>query len=147
MCFCWAVSKGTAFFMIIENQIPRVARSAARDTSGRYHSRPGRQIYVFRHIIFCRFFRGFVGCFGHMFAGFCNIVSSFVCFQRNLVCCLVGFQFAFVDFVGPTIEVLLRQDCRQESIQIDKEPANCRQVSLTIDKQADKRLQITYKKL
>ena len=49
--------------------------------------------------------------------------------------------------MGPTIEVLLRQDCRLESIQNDKEPENCQQVCLITGKRGDRRLQKTYKKL
>lgn len=49
--------------------------------------------------------------------------------------------------MGPTIEVLLRQDCRLESIQIDKESANCLQVRLITGKRGDRRLQKNYKKL
>ena len=81
----------------------------------------------------------------------CRSLSAF---QRNLVCCLVGFTFAIVGFVGstiddvgPTIEIRFRQDCRQGNIQIDKEPANCRQVTFRTDKLACKSLQKTDKKL
>ena len=74
----------------------------------------------------------------------CRSLSAF---QRNLVCCLVGFNFAIVDFVGPTIEIRFRQDRRQEIIQIDKEPANCRQVTFRTDKLACKSIQKTDKKL
>ena len=99
----------------------------------------------------------------------CRFLSAF---QRNFVCCLVGFHFAIVDFVRrhllqritllhdqttrehaplplmrPTIEVRFRQDRRQENPQIDKEPANCRQLPFRTDKSADKRLQKTDKKL
>ena len=99
----------------------------------------------------------------------CRFLSAF---QRNFVCCLVGFNFAIVDFVRrhllqritllhnqttrehaplplmrPTIEIRFRQDSRQENRQIDKEPANCRQLPFRTDKSADKRLQKTDKKL
>jgi len=75
-----------------------------------------------------------------VFVILCRHLSAF---QRNLVCCLAGFPFAIVDFVGPTIEIRFQQDCRQEIIQIDKEPANCRQVSFRTGKSSGKSIQET----